>query len=354
MCFINPCHNLYDSAILSKIGSRNVEGGGVKSHMEINRGLIFEKIISVENLLLAWRKFIRDKRDKPDVQIFDNHFIDNILQLHSDLANKIYKHGGYYRFNISDPKPRNISKAQVRDRLVHHAIYRILYPFFDKIFIFDSYSCRVRKGAYKAIDRFNTMFWKVSRNSTRTCWVLKMDIKKFFASIDHRILKNILAKYILDQDILWLLGNIIDSFEPGLPLGNLTSQLLVNIYMNELDQFVKHKLKIKYYIRYADDFVILSHNKLELINQRAIIDKFLQTKLFLWLHPNKVSIKTFASGVDFLGWVNFPTHRVLRTATKRRMFRRIKERPTSETLQSYLGLINHGNSYKLKEILINN
>lgn len=221
----------------------------------------YQDIISVENLLAAWQEFIRGKRDKPDVQLFASALIDNILQLHQELVNKTYQHGGYYRFKISDPKPRDISKASVRDRLVHHAIYRILYPFFDKTFISDSYSCRVNKGTHKAINRFQQMFYQVSRNNTRTCWVLKLDIRKFFANIDHRILKEILARYIPDPDILWLLNNIIDSFSPGLPLGNLTSQLLVNIYMNEFDQFVKHKLKVKYYIRYADDFVILDSSR---------------------------------------------------------------------------------------------
>src|SRR3989338_9136715 len=224
----------------------------------------FEKIISIENLILAWKEFLHGKRNRKDVQEFQLHFMDNLLFLHKDLKNKAYIHGRYHAFNISDPKPRSINKASVLDRLLHHAIYRILYSYFDSKFIHDSYSCRKEKGTHKAMNRFRDLFRKVSKNNTKTCWVLKCDIKKFFASIDHEILKDILAKHIGDKDILWLLSQVINSFSSnphmsdmwgrGLPLGNLTSQLLVNVYMNEFDQFMKRELKIKYYIRYADDF----------------------------------------------------------------------------------------------------
>lgn len=224
---------------------------------------------------------------------------------------------------------------------------------FDKTFIADSYSCRINKGTHKAVNRFRFLTYKASKNNTKTCWILKCDIKKFFANIDHKVLLDILDSYIPDKQIIWLLREIIESFSSkpgiGLPLGNLTSQLLVNIYMNEFDQFVKHKLKIKYYIRYADDFVILSNNKKELENLIFPINKFLFEKLKLQLHPDKVFIKTLASGVDFLGWVNFPDHRILRNTTKRRMLRRIIESPTPETLNSYLGLLKHGNARKLQK-----
>ncbi len=313
----------------------------------------FESIVSIDNLLEAWKEFIRGKRNKKDVQEFSLHLMDNIITLHQDLASRAYHHGGYQAFNISDPKPRNIHKAIVRDRLLHHAIYRILYPFFDKTFISDSYSCRLKKGTLKALNRFRSFGYKTSQNNTKTCWILKCDIRKFFSNVNHEILLGILGDYIHDKKILWLLEEIINSFsskpEIGLPLGNLTSQLLVNIYMNEFDRYVKHKLKIRYYIRYADDFVILSDDRNYLENLIFPISEFLFEKLKLQLHPNKISIKTLNSGVDFLGWVNFPYHRVLRTVTKRRMIRRIIESPTPETLNSYLGLLRHGNTHKLKK-----
>ena len=145
----------------------------------------FEDIISVDNLLEAWREFVKGKRGKKDVQDFSLHLADNIIALNRELTSKTYRHGGYKAFNISDPKPRSIHKANVRDRLLHHAIYRILYPFFDRVFIADSYSCRIGKGTHKALNRFRQFAFVVSKNNTRTCWVLKCDIKKFFANIDH-------------------------------------------------------------------------------------------------------------------------------------------------------------------------
>lgn len=283
--------------------------------------------------------------------------MDNILKLHEDLVNKTYKHGSYYAFKINDPKPRDIHKATVRDRVVHHAIYKILYPYFDKKFIFDSYSCRNDKGTHKALNRFRNLAGKISKNNTKTIWVLKGDIRKFFANIDHQILKNILRRHIIDKDILWLLKQVIDSFNTegktgvGLPLGNVTSQLLINVYMNEFDQFIKRELKVKFYIRYADDFLILHQDKFYLVNLMPQISAYLESKLKLNLHKDKVFIKRFSSGVDFLGWVHFPYHRILRTSTRRRMLKRLQDFPTKETVTSYLGLLKHGNTYKLMQLL---
>ncbi len=319
----------------------------------------YNDIISLENLLFAWQEFVKGKRYRKDVQKFEKHLMTNIITLHKDLIDIIYKHSKYEAFSVSDPKPRNIHKAKVRDRLLHHAIYRTLYPFFDKKFIFDSYSCRNKKGTHKAINQFKNFAHKTSKNNTKTAWVLKCDIRKFFDSIDHKILIQAITKYISDKQIIWLLTAVIDSFHTekrniGLPLGNLTSQLFANIYMNEFDQFVKHKIKAKYYIRYADDFVILSHNKNWLESILLQIKIFLYDKLKIKLHSKKVSIQTIASGIDYLGWVNFFDHRVLRTTTKKRIFRNIQEKQLKiETIQSYLGLMSHGNTKKLRENINN-
>ncbi len=351
----------------------------------------YENIISLENLCLAWEEFIVGKTKKADVLQFASNLMDNIVSLHEDLVNpapqgcragRAYQHGGYESFYITDPKRRHIHKASVRDRLLHHAVYRILYPFFDKTFIADSYSCRNDKGVHKAINRFRQLVYNVSKNNTRTCWVLKCDIKKFFASIDHEILLSILGEYIPDKDILRLLKNIIESFETperpllpssplqrggrianpllhkgegrersrvGLPLGNLTSQLFANVYLNQFDQWVKHQLGSHYYVRYADDFVFLSRDRLQLVAAIPKIQECLQTNLKLSLHPDKLLLRTVASGMDFLGWVNFPNHRVLRHKTKRRMMRNIRSSVSEAGLQSYLGLISHGNTIKLRE-----
>lgn len=318
----------------------------------------FDDIISLENLLVAWQEFVKGKKNKRDVQRFGYALLDNLYDLHQDLVHRTYRHGPYRAFNISDPKPRSIHKAIVRDRVLHHAIYRMLYPFFDRTFIADSYSCRVDKGTHKALNRFRTVASRVSQNHTRTCWVLKCDITKFFASIDQNVLLGILQLFIPDHDILWLLKEVIMSFETsgkpgiGLPLGNLTSQLLVNIYLNEFDQYLKHTLKVTHYLRYADDFVLLSDNRKLLEVQIEPIRNFLHDCLQLSLHPHKVSIETSASGVDWLGWVHFPQHRILRTTTKRRMLQRIRTNPAEPTRQSYLGLMSHGNTHGLQQLVL--
>jgi retron-type reverse transcriptase len=316
----------------------------------------YNHIISLPNLYQAWREFVRGKKYKKDVAEFTLNLSRNIYELHHSLTTRTYTHSGYYAFKISDPKPRDIHKATVRDRLLHHALYRSLYWHFNKKFIYDSYSCRLGKGTHRALNRFRDFSRKASYNHTQTLWILKCDVKKFFASIDQEILIQILEKHLTDQDTLNLLKEVIRSFHStapgkGLPLGNLTSQLLVNVYMNEFDQYVKHQLKVKYYIRYADDFVIMSTNKKYLENLLLDIQSFLTTNLKLTLHPNKIFLKTLASGVDFLGWVHFPHHRVLRTTTKRRMFKRLGNKPSEETKQSYLGLLQHGNTWKLRQAI---
>lgn len=201
--------------------------------------------------------------------------------------------------------------------------------------------------------RFCEYTRKVSHNDTRTAWVLKCDIRKFFASIDHEILRDILNKHIRDTHVVWLLDEVIRSFHTthktgvGLPLGNLTSQLLANVYMNEFDHFLKRDLKVIHCVRYADDFVIVHEDKQYLKNLLPHIATFLETRLKLSLHPNKVFIKTIASGVDFLGWVHFPRHRTLRTSTKRRMFKRLRSNTSESSYVAYRGLLKHGNTHKL-------
>jgi len=253
--------------------------------------------------------FLTGKKQRSDVAVFQSRLMDNILALYHDLKNKTYQHDEYKAFNISDPKPRNIHKATVRDRLLHHLLYQETYDFFDRQFIYDSYSCRLDKGTHRAIRRFADFSRRVSHSNKQTVWVLKCDIRKFFASIDHKILKNILDKYIVDKDLLWLFGQVIDSFNTegkqgiGLPLGNLTSQLLVNIYMNEFDQHVKRVLKIKYYARYADDFIFLSEDRNILINIFQQIDTFLKIRLNYLCIPINVLLKLWLPALIF--WAGF-------------------------------------------------
>jgi len=299
---------------------------------------------------------LRGKKRKKDVIKFQAELTTNIVGLYTDLKNKTYVHGPYSAFNISDPKPRNIHKATVRDRVLHHLIYKELYWYFHSRFIHDSYSCRINKGTHRALDRFRDFARKVSKNHTRTCFVLKCDIKKFFASVDHAVLMKILERHIADLDIRWLINQVISSFYTtalgvGLPLGNLTSQLLVNVYMHEFDMYLKQELRVKYYLRYADDFAILSDDRKYLEDILPKLHVFLNEKLRLTLHERKVYIKTYDSGVDFLGWVHFSNHRQIRTTTRRKIIRMMRGYPKRETISSYRGLLMHGNTHNFQKRL---
>lgn len=336
---------------------------------------VFEKIISLENLFLAWDNFKRGKRRRTDILRFEWELEENIFQLHRDLKSERYKHGPYRPFYISDPKKRLIHKAKVRDRIVHHAVFNILNPIFEPTFIAHSFSCRVGKGTHKGVDTLEKILRKVSKNYTAPCFALKCDIEKFFATIDHKSLLEILGKRIKDEKAMLLLEEIVKSYTSygqregvkplgnGMPIGNLTSQLFANIYLNELDQFIKHKLKVKYYVRYTDDFIIVNGDIKYLEDLISPITEFLQKKLNLNLHPRKVTVRKFKQGIDFLGYVVLPRHRVLRTKTKRRIFKKLTERVNeykvgsidkkslSQSLASYLGVLSHANSFKLSRIL---
>jgi len=317
----------------------------------------YSNLISIENIFQAWSEFRKGKSKRLNVQIFERNLEDNLFELHEQLETKTYKHGSYQSFYINDPKQRHIHKARVKDRVIHHLLYTFLYQLFDKIFIYDSYSCRLKKGNHKGVKRLEVFTRKVSRDYTVDCWALKCDIKKFFASVDHKILLGLLRRKIDDENIMWLLEQIIYSFhsdkgkERGMPLGNLTSQVFANIYLNELDRFVKHKLKTQYYIRYADDFLLLSKNKELLYRYVDVLRQFLNNELKLELHPDKIIFRKLEWGIDFLGYVVLPHYILPRTKTRRRIFKKLKEKidleSFNQSLQSYLGYLKHANSYKL-------
>ncbi|OGI25558.1 MAG: hypothetical protein A3J76_05765 [Candidatus Moranbacteria bacterium RBG_13_45_13] len=322
---------------------------------------MFEKIVSLGNLFSAWREFSLGKMKKADVLEFKLNLEGNLFELRRELREKTYRHSHYTAFSVCDPKLRRIHKACVKDRVLHHAVFRILYPIFDKSFIFDSYSCRIGKGTHRAVVRLGKYCRKLSRNNTKNIFVLKCDVRKFFDSIDQDILLELIRKKICDKDVLRLIGEIIRSFELGLPLGNVTSQLFANIYLNRLDQFVKQELKEKYYLRYCDDFLILSKDEEHLEKLIYPIREFLKKKLGLDLHPDKIIIRKFRQGIDFLGYVVLPHHTVLRTKTKRRTLSRIKgkkflsredlisEEKFNQSLQSYLGILTHCKGYNIRK-----
>lgn len=329
---------------------------------------LFDKIINAENLFSAWDEFKLGKRNKSDVLVFEKNLEQNIFALHRELVSKAYRHGAYSNFYIYDPKLRHIHKATVRDRVLHHAIFQILNPIFEPTFISHSFSCRVGKGTHKGVHVLDIMLRKVSKNYTQTAYALKCDVRKFFDSVDHTILIKLLQRKMKDLGALWLMEEIIESFagefsdlftRRGLPIGNLTSQLFANVYMNEFDQFMKKELKIKNYVRYTDDFVVASDNENFLKDLVPKIQDFLHNHLNLELHPSKVTIGTYRRGIDFLGYVSFPHYRTLRKRTEKRMLRKLDEKielfkqgeideeRLKQTLQSYLGVLSHATALRL-------
>lgn len=326
---------------------------------------LYDEITSPRNLFSAWSEFKKKgKINKKDVQIFSAELEENVFALHEELKMGTYQHGGYEKFVVRDPKRRVIHKAGVRDRLLHRAVFRILYPIFDKTFIFDSYASRESKGIHKAIKRFKYFARKISKNNTRTIYILKCDVKKFFDNIDHGILLRLLRTKIGDPKVLNLLENIIASFETkagkGIPLGNLTSQLFSNVYLNCFDNYIKRKLRIKFYIRYADDFVVMLSDDEELFGLLPKTKDFMENKLSLFLHSDKVSVRKWRQGIDFLGFVSRPNYEILRAKTARRIFRNIEKRKKEfekmtitedklrQTIQSYKGIFGHCKGLKAK------
>lgn len=254
----------------------------------------------------------------------------------------------------------------MQNRVLFQALYQTLYQIFDADFIYDSYSSRNDKGTHRGVKRFVSFARKITRNWRRNAFVLKCDVRRFFDNVDHKILTSILARKITDQKLLGLLDKIINSFEivtgKGLPLGNVTSQIFSNVYLNELDRFVKHELKTKYYIHYADDFVILDEKSAILADYIWHLVLFLRTRLRLEMHPQKVFMRELFTGTDFLGYVILPHRNVLRTRTKRRMMKRLSYlalgiknekdflaiRPT---IQSYFGMLSHCKIERIKNII---
>ena len=299
------------------------------------------------------------------MQEFEFFLEKNIFALFNLLRNKKYIPDSYIPFYICDPKRRHIHKASIRDRILHQAVYRILGPIFDKQFFHDSYSSRIEKGTHKGVKRLFSFIRKESKNYKRQAFVLKCDISKFFDSIDHQILQNLIKSKVNDPDTLGLIDIILKSFEKskgkGLPLGNVTSQLFGNIYMHPFDYFAKHILKAKHYARYCDDFVIVSYDYQYLSQCTPLIKIFLEDKLKLSLHPKKVSIRKIGQGIDFLGYVSLPQATVLRTKTKRRILRKIiklkedlnnkviDKKCFDQSLQSYLGILKHCRGHKIEK-----
>lgn len=291
----------------------------------------YNNLCSQENLDLAFRKARRGKTLKPYVIEFENNLKDNLHQLRIELLMQTYKPRPLTTFILRDPKTRKISKSDFRDRVIHHAVCNIIEPIFEKRFIHNSFANRLGKGGLNAIKRFEDFIRKASINHSKTCYVLKADIKHYFENVDHEKLISLIKKKISDEQIIQLIRIVLENHESkkegkGMPLGNLTSQFFANLYLNELDQYIKHKLKTKYYIRYVDDFAIINQDKKLLETYKEKINEFLKTNLLLELHPEKTRIINYKKGTPFLGFKIFTKHKTLQRKNIRKKNRNRKRK----------------------------
>jgi len=287
---------------------------------------LYDKLCSYENLYDAFRKARKGKGSREYVKEFESRLESNLMQLKRELETLTYVPKPLKTFVIRDPKTRVIAASCFRDRIVHHALCNIIEPMFDRTFIHDSYASRKGKGTHRAIERFDRFKRKVTQNGRRldnardsnmvVGYVLKADIRHYFASVDHRVMMATIRKRIGDRKVLWLTGRILANHNPrtpnkGMPIGNLTSQIFANIYLNGFDCFVKHELKARHYIRYLDDFVIFDRSMERLIEYKENIKRFLKT-IRLELHPEKSNIIPLHKGINFLGFRVFYHHKLLK------------------------------------------
>jgi len=332
-------------------------------------GNLYPKVYDFDNLHAAYLKARRNKRYRQEVLVFSANLEENLIQIQNELIWKTYHTGRYREFRVYEPKERLVRALPFKDRVVQHALNNVIEPIFEKTFIYDSYACRSGKGTHAGADRV-TEFLKSAQRHWPKVYCLKGDISKYFPSIDHGILMHLIERRIKCRDTLWLLREILasspDAGGPrpkGVPVGNLTSQLFANIYLHELDCFVKHDLNCKYYVRYMDDFVILGPDKKQLHLLRGEIADFLDRFLALKLN-GKTSVFPVSQGIDFLGYRIWPTHRLVRKGSIKRIKRKLKRfqigyaqgktdlEKVKRTLASWLGHVSHADSYNLRVKLL--
>ncbi len=337
-------------------------------------GNLWPQVTDFANLIRAARQAQRGKRSREYVQVFNYHLEANLIQLQEELETKTYQPGAYRTFHIVEPKRRMISAAPYRDRVVHHALCNVIVPLFEKTFIADSYANRRGLGTHRARRRF-VSFARSSR------YVLQCDVKKYFPSIDHAILKQLVRRKIKCADTLWLLETLIDASneqEPvldyfpgddlrtpflrkrGLPIGNLTSQFFANVYLNPFDHFVKETLRVPKYLRYVDDFALFSDDQEFLSDARTAIETRLAA-LRVKIHPIKSQLFETRHGANFLGFRVFPTQMRVRAENLRRARRRLRRMraayqtgaltlvQVTQSLRSWIAHLEHGDTWQLRE-----
>jgi RNA-directed DNA polymerase len=339
---------------------------------------LYPQICTFENLFLAFRAAARGKRGKPEVAAFERELEPNLFRLQEELLARTYQPAPYTHFSIHDPKPRVISAARFRDRVVHHALVRVVEPIFERRFIHDSYACRVGKGTHRALDRCQAL---------ARChpYALQCDLVHFFSSVDHAILREVLARPIADARTMWLVDRVIESgrdvptrhppdYFPGddlfaatrprgLPIGNLTSQFWANCYLNPLDQFVKRELKCQGYVRYVDDLLLFADDKPTLWRWKKEIVNFL-VGLRLRMHERESTVYPVTNGIPFLGFRIYPDCRRLKRrngVTFARRFRALRARLAAgeitqeqlhRSVQGWLAHATHGDTQGLRRALV--
>jgi len=296
---------------------------------------------------------------------FNSELERNLLQLQEELRDGTWMPGAYRDFYVYEPKMRMVSSAPYRDRVVHHALCRVLEPIFEAKFIDDSYACRVGKGTHAAADRYTEF-------SRKANYVLKCDIRRYFENIDHAVLLDAIGRYVRDEALLTLIARILPSNDTrtgtipgkGIPIGNLTSQFFANVYLNRFDHWIKEELRLRYYIRYVDDFVILHHEKRVLHEVRQAIEEQLSL-IGLELHPKKQNIFPVSEGCDFMGYRIWPDHRRLRPETGYRARRRLKRlaarfnrgelrmQEVHPCIMAWIGHVKHADTWGLRKGIFN-
>ena len=348
---------------------------------------IFNIITNFESLYEAYRRARLGKQGKPKICEFDFYLEAELSKLEHELKSEQYQPSTYTHFKVHEPKLRQVSAPAFRDRVIHHSLVAQIEPLFDKQFIYDSYACRKNKGTHlgaKRVKKF-LMAARTKYGKDQPIYALQADIKQFFKSIDWDILLQLINKTITCPQTYDLIKKIITSYKPAtpqpaqlnlfdqshhhqvagtrvsLPIGNLTSQLFANVYLNQLDHFIKDGLREKYYARYMDDFLIIHPNKEHLLNLQDKIKKFLQKKLKLKLHPKKITIKHAKNGIPFVGYRIFYDHVKIRGNTLQRMQKKYRNKVRAyhndkitleklrETKSALYGHFNHADTYGLEQ-----
>jgi len=325
---------------------------------------LFPQVTAFANLCRAFRHASQGKQDQPDVQRFAYQLEDRLWDIKQDLEAETDTWGGYRSFWIYDPKKRLIKAAPFRDRIIHHALYNVLEPLYERSYIRDSYACLRGRGTLAAVRRYHAFVRRIGG----TGYVLLGDIHQYFASVNHAVLKCLLRRKLRDRKLLRLLDSLIGTGDEGtgkgMPIGNLTSQLFANIYLDPFDHFIKEELGQKFYIRYMDDFVIMGQEKSELWAVLASIERWLNERLALRLNPKRVVVTPLSRGVDFLGYVIYPHgYKRVRRRNVVHVRRRLQKLEAEyahgaisfaharSSIASWLGLATHAAAFRLSKEL---